>query len=158
MSKLFHVLFISLLSVVLFSALLAGYQQLFTQTGHEVSYGLLMGIYSFYTLPIFILGGIPTTYLINYYTRKQGSPILKLPESYFRSFAMYGIAGILVTIVYSSLTAFAYGGVYISLSDSLRSIILGLVGASIYYHLQLLLNIDWEKLKQKRFEEAQQNI
>ncbi|PYZ92263.1 hypothetical protein CR194_15610 [Salipaludibacillus keqinensis] len=152
MSKLFHRLFISLLSVVLFSAILAGYQYMFVH-GQEISYGLLMGIHSFYTAPVFILGGIPATYLIDYIMKKEDTSFLDTIHSYFRSFGMYGVAGIIVAMIYFAITSMANGQFYFTLSESVSSIMIGIAAAAVYYHIQLLLHINWEKLKKKQLEE-----
>ncbi|SER99748.1 hypothetical protein [Salipaludibacillus aurantiacus] len=151
MSKLFHRLFISVLSVVLFSSLLAGYQYYFVH-GQELNYALLMGIYSFYTAPVFILGGVPATYLIDYLLKKEAITTI---HAYLRSFGMYGAAGVVVAMIYFALTSMATGQFYFTLSESVSSIMIGIAAAAVYYHIQLLLHINWEKLKQKQREEQQ---
>ncbi|MBU9713637.1 hypothetical protein [Evansella tamaricis] len=153
MSQFFHRLFICILSVVLFSAALAGIQYFITG-GEQFGFGLLLGIYSFYTAPVFLLGGIPASYLVDSYMKKNQSVYTKL-QNYFRSFGLYGIAGITVVMIYSAITSITKGQYFFTAFESLQNIAIGLSAAIVYYHITLLLQINWEKLKEQYQQEAE---
>ncbi|MCD8510967.1 MAG: hypothetical protein LRY73_14645 [Bacillus sp. (in: Bacteria)] len=111
MSKFIHRIFISILSVVIFSAVIAGFQYMFISQG-ELGYGLLLGIYSFYTAPFFILVGIPATYLLDYLLKKHKQLITSSIQAYLRSFSMYGITGIIIAMIYSAITSINNGNYF----------------------------------------------
>ncbi|MBU9722834.1 MULTISPECIES: hypothetical protein [Bacillaceae] len=153
MSQFIHRLFTTVLSVVLFSAVLAGVQYTFFG-GDQLGFGLLLGIYSFYTAPVFILGGIPAAYLVDFYLKNRKELNTKL-GNYLQSFALYGIAGITVAMVYSAISGISAGNYFFTITESIQSVLIGLGAAIVYYHIALLLQINWEKLK-KQYEQEQQ--
>ncbi|MDQ0254046.1 putative Na+-dependent transporter [Evansella vedderi] len=152
MSKFFHRFFISVLSVVIFSALAAGFQYTFQSAG-ELSFGLLLGIYCFYTAPVFILGGIPASYLVDSLLKKHKDKLATTVQNYFRSFSLYGIAGIIIMMIYAAISSIASGQFFFSIEESITNIIVGIAAAAVYYHITLLLQINWEKLKKQRQKE-----
>ncbi|ADU28722.1 hypothetical protein [Evansella cellulosilytica] len=156
MSKFIHRFFISVLSVVIFSAILAGYTYLFS-SGEQLGFGLLLGIYSFYTAPVFILGGIPATYIVDFFVKNRNTEVRTKLEAYCRNFALYALAGIAVAMVYSAITSLANGNFFFTLGDSLLSIVIGLAAAAVYYNISLLLQINWEKMKEQYEKEQQAN-
>lgn len=154
MSKFIHRFFISILSVVIFSALVAGFQYMFISEG-ELGYGLLLGIYSFYTAPFFILAGIPATYLLDYILKKHKQMITTSLHAYIRSFSMYGITGIIIAMIYSAITSISKGNYFFTLGESLMAITVGISAAAVYFHISLLLQINWEKLKKQQESQEQ---
>ncbi|MDG5785955.1 hypothetical protein QA612_00525 [Evansella sp. AB-P1] len=156
MSKFFHRFFISVLSVVIFSALLAGFQYHFSAAG-ELGFGMLLGIYVFYTAPVFILGGIPASYAVDAFLKKDKKELASKLETYLRSVGMYGVAGIVVAMIYSALTSLANGQLFFTFAESFQSILIGIVAAIVYYNISLLLQVNWEKLKEQHREREQAN-
>lgn len=156
MPKFFHRLFISVLSVVIFSALAAAYQLVFSG-GDQLGFGLLTGIYTFYTAPVFILGGIPASYAADHFIKKHKYTITSSVHEYVRAFSLYAAAGVTVSIVYFSLSALSRGQFYFTPGESLTSILIGVAGALVYYHISLLLKINWEKLKEQQHKKEQED-
>ncbi|MFA9558399.1 hypothetical protein ACERII_13915 [Evansella sp. AB-rgal1] len=156
MSKFLHRLFISILSVVIFSALIAGFQYHFSDVG-QLGFGMLLGIYVFYTAPVFILGGIPASYAVDALLKKDKKELATKLQTYLRSTMMYGIAGIVVAMTYSAITSLANGQYFFTMMESISSIFIGLAAALVYYHINLLLQINWEKLKEQHRQQEQAN-
>src|SRR5690554_5394912 len=113
MPTFLHKFFISILSVMIFSSLIAAFQ--ITFMNNELNFGLLFVIYSFYTTPVFIFAGVPTSYIIDKLLKKNPKKFATKLQTYIRSISMYGIAGIAIAMVYASISTISSGVYFFSL-------------------------------------------
>ncbi|SDX97371.1 hypothetical protein SAMN05421736_10147 [Evansella caseinilytica] len=153
MSIFLHKLFITILSIVSFSAVAAGFQTVFSEV-RELGFGLLFGIYSFYSAPVFLLGGIPAAYVADRFAAKRRMEGAAALQTYCRTFIIYGIAGATVAMLYSAIHAIVEGRYFFSAGESFAAVGVGLTGAVIYYHISLLLQIDWNDRQQQYKQEV----
>ncbi|UCZ53817.1 hypothetical protein LGQ02_03250 [Bacillus shivajii] len=155
MSSFFHKLFISMVSVVMFSTLIAGFHVSFLGQ-EQLSFGMLVGIYTFYTAPVFILGGIPASYIIDHLLKKHKDKIVTEVQSYVKTFGLYGLAGVIVAMIYFGVTSMASGQFFFTIQESITSIMIGIAASAVYYHMQLLLQITWNNIKNNQSSREQE--
>ena len=152
MPTFIHKFFTACLSVITFSFIVAAFQVFFLH--NELQFGLLLTIYTFYMTPIFIIIGIPISYIIDKRLKSDNKEMTANFQSYIRSLAYYGIAGLAVAMIYGSITLIGHGHYFFSFGESIKYIVTGLVGAFVYHSIALLLYIDWEAAR-KEYEAEQ---
>lgn len=157
MSTFLHRLFTSILSILVFSSIITAFQVYVLN--NELPFVLLLTIYMFYTTPVFILGGITASYIVDFFLKKQSKEFFTKMHRYVHTTVMYGIAGIVVAMVYSSMTSISKGEYFSTFSQSIMTILVGILGAIVFYNIHMLLEVNWDKfLKAQHEEEEIENV
>lgn len=158
MTTFLHKLFTAFLSILIFSALLATFQGFVMN--NELSIALLLPIYIFYTAPAFILGGITASYIVDIFLKKSTKKFGTKLQEYVHSLILYVIAGIIVAMVYSSITSISKGEYFSTFSQSLMSIVIGISATIVFYGIHTVLDINWGKMikeqEQRELEKVKQ--
>lgn len=121
-----------LLGLILSSMTYTPVSQRSAHTLYESFLGLFI-IYSVYSAPVFLVGGILFSTVADVITKKiQFSSIIK---TYIVSFLMYSIGGIVVNFFfYMMLADFGWG------TDAFYMLVIGVAGALLFLHIKLLLS------------------
>lgn len=144
MSTFLHRIFTSFLSILVFSALLAGFQTFIMNS--ELSFGLLLSIYIFYSIPVFLIGGVTASYIVDQFLRSNTKVFISKLRKYVHSLAFYGLAGIVVAMIYSSITSISHGEYLFTFNQSFTTIMMGILAATVFYNIYVLLDMNWEKM------------
>ncbi|OAJ72665.1 hypothetical protein AYJ08_17530 [Brevibacillus sp. SKDU10] len=99
----------------------------------------LVIIYLVYSIPIFLLIGIPCTILIDLITNRMG--ISNKSRLYFVHLGLYFLAGITIALVFFGLTK----GDILQKILSFKAYIIYIVGSLLFYHISLVTTIIFKK-------------
>lgn len=100
----------------------------------------LVIIYLVYSIPIFLLIGIPCTILIDLITNRIG--ILSKSKLYFVHLGLYSLAGISIALVFFGLTK----GDILQKICSYKAYIVYIGGSLLFYHISLATMIIFKKI------------
>ncbi|RYG74178.1 hypothetical protein EU245_02895 [Lentibacillus lipolyticus] len=130
--------FAAVISTCLFGALMGVTSFLSASERDAVSLWLPMLFFGVYAAPVYVIGGIPTSLLIDKVISK------KLRDSggflrYVTRAGLYGLAGVTAAFIYMMILAMAEGELYLIPQELIGYLVYGLIAALIYFHVLLLI-------------------
>ncbi|MDF9410594.1 hypothetical protein E1B06_02500 [Brevibacillus laterosporus] len=100
----------------------------------------LVIIYLVYSIPIFLLIGIPCTILIDFITNRMG--ISNKSKLYFVHLGLYSLAGISIALIFFGLTK----GDILQKISCYKAYIVYIGGSLLFYHISLATMIIFKKM------------
>ncbi|MBA4533217.1 hypothetical protein [Brevibacillus halotolerans] len=100
----------------------------------------LLIIYLMYSIPIFLLIGIPCTILIDFITNRMG--ISNKSKLYFVHLGLYSLAGISIALIFFGLTK----GDILQKISCYKAYIVYIGGSLLFYHISLATMIILKKM------------
>ncbi|MDC3414745.1 hypothetical protein [Terrihalobacillus insolitus] len=93
-------------------------------------------IYTLYSLPVYLIGGIPSSLLIDKLVGQK--TFNKKITLYLTKFGLYGVFGIVAAFLFLMVLAIGESETYLISNHLLTYMTLGLIASLIYYHISLL--------------------
>ncbi|MBB5172534.1 hypothetical protein [Texcoconibacillus texcoconensis] len=129
-------------TTVMFSAIVAGFvyepASRLPEGATHMSFGLLLGIYMFYSAPVIFLVGIPVSWLLDKLMLRL--PIRSTMKWYATYLGLYAGAGLSVMLIYVVGRAINVGMSFVEFSnEALISSLAGLTAALLYYGVMVAL-------------------
>lgn len=123
----------AILSAVIFSFLLSLISYL-TYTSDNL--WLPMGFIILYAAPVYVIGGIPFSYLIESFLKKRNfsSQLVR----HYSKYGLYIVAGVIVAFIYIVIVSIMDDQFVILSQASLTYVIGGILAALVYYYVSLL--------------------
>lgn len=123
----------AILSAVIFSFLLSLISYLtYTSDNLWVS----MGYFILYAAPVYVIGGIPLSYLIESYLKKRN--FSSQLARHYSKYGLYIVAGVFVAIIYIVIVSISDDQFVMLSQASLTYMIGGILAALVYYYVSLL--------------------
>ncbi|WP_010094287.1 hypothetical protein [Ornithinibacillus scapharcae] len=126
----------AIVSSIVFSGLMGLLNYMTTSTSSFDSFWLPMLFFLMYSTPVYLIGGIPISYLIDKLIEKKNfsSPVTR----HYTRYGFYLLAGIIVAVIYIIILAISNGG-FESISQLwLMYLVGGVIASLVFYYVSLI--------------------
>ncbi|WP_042147031.1 hypothetical protein [Paucisalibacillus sp. EB02] len=125
----------AIISTLLFGTLM-GFINYMTYT--TSSFWTTMFFFAIYAAPVYLIGGIPISYLIDKLMKKMNFSS-QLARHYTR-YGLYILVGIFVAVIYKIILSIAEEEVHLFSQDLITYIVGGIIASLIFYYVSLLFD------------------
>jgi len=138
---MFRKIMVAILSSILFCLALAWFSYSPAREGepgvYHWSYLSLFMLYMIYAAPVYLLGGVPCSLLIDRLIKKLGEANQVI--DYFRCLSAYLLAGLLTTYLF--LVILSDGDLFVWKAGNNGFYGLGMIASVLYYHVLIVANL-----------------
>jgi hypothetical protein len=125
----------AIISTLLFGTLM-GFINYMTSTSG--SFWVTMFFFAIYAAPVYLIGGIPISYLIDKLMKRLN--FSSQLASHYTKYGLYILVGILVAVIYKAILSIAEDEVQFLSQDLITYIVGGILASLIFYYVSLILN------------------
>lgn len=124
----------AIVSSIVFSALMGLLNYMTTTINSFDSFWLPTVFFAMYSAPVYVIGGIPISYLIDKFVEKMtfSSHVTR----HYTRYSFYLLAGIIVAMIYISILAISNGGFDSQLW--LMYLVGGVIASLVFYYVSLI--------------------
>lgn len=123
----------AIVSAIVFSALMGLLNYMTTTTNSFDSFWLPMLFFLMYSAPVYLIGGIPISYLIEKLLEKL--TISSQVARHYIQYSLYILAGIIVALIYIVILSITNNGISYNSQGWLLYIVGGVMASLIHYYV-----------------------
>lgn len=126
----------AIVSAIVFSALMGLLNYMTTTTNSFDSFWLPMLFFLMYSAPVYIIGGIPISYLIDKLIEKIN--FSSQVTRHYTRYSFYLLAGIMVAVIYIIILAISNGGFESASPLFFMYLVGGVIASLVFYYVSLI--------------------